>query len=87
MKQNAMRLAFRKEGNFWVAYLAPAFTMEGATPLGSIAMCIIEDPARKQAFMDLMRSGLSDIFADLGMPVSKWNDPEPAPECERAGRA
>jgi hypothetical protein len=87
MKTIPIRLAMRVEGDWWVAYLARAETMDGAKRLGSILMGIVQnDKDRKQAFMDLMQSALGDAVEDVFGQMPDWNEPQPAPEAERAGR-
>jgi hypothetical protein len=34
-----------------------------------------------------MQAAMMAIMQAAGMPVAQWNDPETAPESERAGRA
>lgn len=83
-----IRLAFRVEGEFWVAYLARANTMDGAKRLGSILLGAVENShKRKQAFMDLMQDMMADGIKDVTGQAPNWNEPQPAPEAERAGRA
>lgn len=82
-----IRLALRVEGDWWVAYLARSDTMEGAHRLGSILMGIVEtNKERKKAFMDLMKSALSDAIEDIFDQQPTWKQ-EKAPEAERSGRA
>lgn len=81
------RLALRQEGDWWMAYYAMADTMEGAIPLGSIRLTAVADPDRKQAFMDLMRSIVSDIIEETTGARPTWSAPERAPEHERSGRS
>jgi hypothetical protein len=81
------RLAFRVEGNDWVCYWAALGTMTGAQPLASIKMHLVEDRQCKDAFIALMRK----CFADLAKRVTgadfTWpEEPQTAPEHERAGR-
>lgn len=88
MKTMPIRLAMRVEGDWWVAYMARADTMDGAKRLGSILMGIVEDnPSRKLAFMDLMQAAMSDAIKTVFGQTPDWNEPQPAPEAERAGRA
>ena len=83
------RLALRVEGDSWVAYYALEMTsMKGAVELGRIAMAAVVVPARKQAFMDLMREVVADMIEDITGDRPIWPDePQPAPEHERAGEA
>lgn len=82
------RLAMRHEGQQWNAYYALADTMNGAIFLGSITMAAIaENPARKQAFMNMMRDVVSDILEErLGVRL-EWGGPQAAPEHERSGHS
>ncbi len=84
-----LRLALRVEGDNWTAYAAPVNTMDGAIRLGSIVMAAVAGPEnikRKQAFMDLMKDALDEFIKDATGSAPRWNDPERAPEHERAGR-
>ena len=80
-KKQAGRLALRVEGDTWVAYYAMPDTMDGALVLGSIKMALVQDQGRRHAFMELMKSAISEV-----LDVESW-DERPAPEHERAGRA
>ncbi len=83
-----IRLAMRVEGDWWVAYMAQAGTMNGAKRLGSILMGIVENNSeRKQAFIALMQSAMTDAIKNIFNQTPDWNAPELAPEAERAGRA
>jgi hypothetical protein len=81
------RLAMRHEGDNWNAYYATPDTMEGAVYLGSIAMrFVVGYPQRKEAFMDLMRDGVSDLIEEETGERPIWpNGEQPAPEHERSG--
>ncbi len=82
------RLAMRGEGNNWVAYYTTPNTMDASVYLGSIRMnAIIENPERKQAFMDMMRDVVSDIIENKTGIRPIWGGVEPAPQHERAGKA
>lgn len=83
-----IRLAMRVEGDWWVAYLAKADTMEGAKRLGSILMGIVENnPERKEAFLSLMKFAMEESIKKLFGQTPDWEEPHPAPESERSGRA
>ena len=88
MKKHLGRLAMRVEGDFWNAYYALEQTMDGAILLGSIRMAAVRNnEKRRVAFMAMVREMAGDILEDkVGAPVT-WNEPERAPEHERAGRA
>lgn len=80
------RLALRHEGTMWNAYYALPGTMDGAIFLGSIAMRFVADPARKNAFMAMMREAVSDLIEEQTGERPTWPDgPQPAPQHERAG--
>ena len=81
------RLAMRVEGDFWCAYYAQQGTMKDAVPLGTIRMRFVASPARKQAFMDLMREAVADIIEEAFGTRPTWGGATPGPEHERAGHA
>lgn len=81
------RLALRVEGDWWVAYYALPDTMEGAIDMGRVRMSIVQDQGRKAAFMAIFSSAVADFIADQFGVMPDMNDPRPAPEHERAGRA
>ena len=81
------RLAFRVEGDLWVAYYALPDTMDEALFLGSIRMAIVQKTEAKHAFMAIMRDAMSDILEEQFGERPDWPDPHgrPAPEHERSG--
>lgn len=80
-KQEIGRIAFRVEGDWWVAYYALPNTMEGALELARIQMAFVADhPQRKDAFMKLIQQGISSIA-----PEFLVTNQRPAPEHERSG--
>lgn len=83
-KQKEMgRIAFRAEGNWWVAYYALPDTMEGALELARIQMSfVVNHPQRKDAFMKLIQQGISSVAPEFLIA-----DQRPAPEHERSGAA
>ena len=84
----AGRLAMRVEGNYWNAYFALPGTMDDALFLGGIAMAAVTGhPERKAAFMGLMQDAVADILEQASGTRPTWNEPQAAPEHERAGRA
>ncbi len=85
-KQQVGRLALRVEGDWWVAYYALPDTMDGAFEMGRIAMGLVQDRRRKQAFMDLMRDGVAEFLQDMTGERPDF-ELRAAPEHERAGRA
>jgi hypothetical protein len=89
VSQQIGRLAMRHEGAMWNAYYARTGTMDGAILLGSIAMrFVVKDPARKSAFMDMMREAVADLIEDETGQRPTWpEDPRRAPESERSGHA
>lgn len=83
----AGRLAFREEGNMWVCYYAEPGTMEGALVLGTIAMGLVSSTEARDAFIEAMRIAAGVVLQETTGCEPVWNDPEPAPEHERSGRA
>ena len=82
------RLAMRQEGEYWIAYYALTDTMEGALPLGSIRMAIIQGSEDiKNAFMLIMREAVADLIEEKTGERPSWTDPHGAPEHERSGNA
>lgn len=81
------RLAMRQDGEYWVAYYAHQKTMELAEELGRIKIALIENrPARKEAFMELMKAAFSDFVEDEVGVRPAWNGSKPAPDHERGVR-
>jgi hypothetical protein len=78
---NAGRIAFRIEGDQWVAYWALPDTMEGALWLASIKTVLVQDEISKRAFMELIKAGLAELLPGT---VESWNE-QRAPEHERSG--
>ena len=77
------RIAFRVEGDWWVAYYALPDSMDKALRLATIQMAIVTDiPGRRQAFMDLIRGYVKEI-----VPAFEIADTQPAPQHERSGAA
>lgn len=87
MKQEVGRLAFRIEGDWWVAYYALPASMKDVIELSRIRMTCVERHDRKQAFMNLMRDTIADVLENQIGHRPDWNAPTKAPEHERAGRA
>ena len=86
-QQPNLRLSFRVEGDWWVAYAAPLTTMDGAVTLAKIHMAAVRAKPRKEAFMALMRDIIDDYIRDTFRQEATWGEPEVAPEHERSGRA
>ena len=86
-KHQVGRLAFRVEGDWWAAYYAKPDSMEGAFELGRIAMRLVQDRARKEAFMTIMRDSISDFMQDIWGQRPDGFITSDAPEHERSGRA
>ena len=63
--------------------------MEGAIPLGSIAMrFVVYHPERKASFMELMKEAVSDLLEELTGNRPTWPEgAHAAPEHERAGHS
>jgi len=81
------RIAFRVEGNIWVAYYALPDTMDNALFLGSIAMSAVRDPERKETFMNLIKDTVGEVLKEEVNCEVTWKDPTEAPEHEKSGRA
>lgn len=76
------RIAFRVEGNWWVAYYALPDTLEEALELARIQMSIVQDIGRKQTFMNLCLEYIAEV-----VPAFQVTERRPAPEHEKAGRS
>jgi len=84
---DAGRIAFRVEGQWWVAYWAKPDTMIGAIMLGSIRMSVASVPESKAQFIACMKAGLQAALSETtGAKVKNWRT-EAAPEHERSGSA
>lgn len=88
MTKVRLRLAMRREGSLWNAYLARVGTMEGAMLLGSIRMTLAADEKVKEAFMGVMRLAMTVAALEAtGVELAWPEGPQPAPESERGGNA
>lgn len=82
------RLAFRREGKWWVAYYAMPDTMKGALMLGSVRMTAAEsNPKVKDGFISVMRELVGDILEAKFGVRPQCGGPQSAPEHERSGNA
>lgn len=83
-----LRLAFRREGKWWNAYVARIDTMSDALRIGGMLMALAEaSPAAKDAFMDCMKKLFQEhMKLKIGVAPTEWNT-RPAPEHERSGNA
>lgn len=82
------RIAIRVEGENWNAYWAETESLKGSIFLGSIKIAfIVHNPARKQAFIDLMTQCAADALQDIMGIRPEWNPPQDAPDSERSGNA
>jgi hypothetical protein len=83
-----IRLAFRREGQWWNCYLANQGTMEDAKLIASVLIHPFENnPERKDRYMALMKEILADACEEIfGEKPTKW-DTTAAPESERGGHA
>lgn len=87
MTKQTLRLAMRREGQKWNAYIASPDTMEDAIPLGSIAVVPCQNnPAIKDRFMELMKDAFADALAAMGVEHDGF-DMRDAPEHEKSGMA
>lgn len=76
------RIAFRVEGDWWVAYYAMPNSMADALELARIQMAIVADhPWRKDTFMKLIQHYVKEI-----VPAFEIAEQQTAPQHERAGR-
>ena len=91
--QQVGRLAFRHEGDDWVAYYAPeTHSMVGAQELARVKMGLVASLGRalerQTQFIALVRDLFADICeARIGVRPAFPAEPQPAPEHERSGRA
>lgn len=87
------RLAFRHEGEDWIAYYAPeTHSMVGAIELARVRMGLVANLGRaldRQAqFIQFARDLFGDICEKrLGIRPQFPDPPQPAPEHERSGNA
>lgn len=81
--QPPFRIAFRVEKEWWVAYLAPFESMKDAQELGRILLVIVQAPHRKEVFMELMKTYMTDELQRIGAPIGTF-DTRIAPEHERS---
>jgi hypothetical protein len=87
-KKIPLRLAMRVEGDWWIAYLAPDDTMEGAYQLGSMRLgAVADNPDLRNQFVKLMQEMITNRMGEAFSRTPVWDEPEPAPESERSGRA
>ena len=77
------RLAMRHEGENWNGYWAVPDTMSGALFLGSIKMAFVTTPERREAFMSLLRDGVSDLIEEQYGYRPEWPGAVAAPDHER----
>lgn len=82
------RIAFRQQGDWWVAYYAPPDTMTNAIELARVGMGFVQTGERRRQFIQFVR----DIYADaieekIGVRPEFPTEPQPAPEHERSGCA
>lgn len=87
MTDQAARIAFRIEGDWWVAYFALPDSMEGAREIGRIHMNAARNRDRKQMFIDLAQHFIAEALENISGQAVKFNAPVDAPEHERSGRA
>ena len=72
------RLAMRREGHMWNAYVAALDTMDDAVVIGSIAVAAVADnPKRKAAFQRMMTEFVSEMVrAETGQrPAFRVSNP------------
>ena len=60
------RLALRVETNMWNAYFAALDTMDGALPIGSIAIAAVaHNPERRAAFQRMMTEFVAEMISAI----------------------
>ena len=79
-----IRLAFRVEGSWWVAYLAQVDTMEGAVEMGRILVTASQTVVVHEGFKALMRQVLTEQLGAIGVPPLSWEETT-GPASERPG--
>jgi hypothetical protein len=79
------RVAFRVDGNLWVAYWAMPDTMDGAVFLASIPAAAAQGDM-KHRFMNMAKDIAAHALKDIIGADVAWTDAL-APEHEKAGRA
>lgn len=81
-----IRLALRREGQFWNAYLAHMDTMENAKLIGSILIGVAEqNPEIKAEFKAVMEKTMAFAIKQVtGRTVAEFEE-RTAPEHERSG--
>ena len=83
-----IRLCFREEGSFWVAYLAQRDTLEGMFAIGSISMeAVRKSPVIKAQFIDIMKQIVEATIEETTGRKASWGDLRAAPAHERPGQA
>lgn len=85
---SSKRLALRREGAFWNAYVADMGTMDDAVLIGSICMAaIVDNPERAAAFKAMMNGFFIEICEEYYGSAVKGFVEQSAPEHERAGHS
>lgn len=88
MSKRVGRVAFREEGDRWVACYALNDTMKEALFFGAIALGAVQkDEGVKGRFIALMRDLVANAIEQRFGVRPQWREPETAPEHERSGRA
>lgn len=84
MEQPIGRVALRREGKWWCAYLSKTDTMDGAIMISKMRMNAAEsEPKVKEAFINLNRLIVGDAIAETQGLAPTWKEPVAAPEDER----
>lgn len=86
MNTAQLRVAMRREGEFWNSYIATRDSMEGALLVASIRIAMVERPDARDRYRQLMQQIVADQLSELGAEVLGW-DLAPAPAHERTGNA
>jgi hypothetical protein len=82
-----LRIAFRREGQEWVCYIAKTETMSDAARFASINIGAVQSDAAREAWVSAMTIiGKEAIEGIVGVEVLGM-ERSAAPESEKAGRA
>lgn len=79
------RIALRDEGKWWVAYMAPLHTMDGATEIARIRLNLVTaDRMLRERFIAFVQEAFNVVCREaLGVTPEYPKPPMPAPEHER----
>jgi hypothetical protein len=70
------RLAFREQGQWWIAYWARLDTMDGATELARVRMvAIMQDPILRQQFINFCKATFDVVVREALGTTPLWPKP------------